>query len=238
MVDDLRGDARGAYRHIEHSLRLLDELGIHQAVTAQARLLVPLAERCGEPELAAQWRAFVERPRRRLDPLRRHGDGRGPQPRGPRGPRRRRPRRAVRRPPRRPRVVHRRRASRPASRSRESCLGFLAAERATRPAAAEHHAAALGRGERPSTIRRCWRWRWRAGPAASSTPATAASLLGAAERSWAAAPPPSRPTAPTSPRSPTPPAGHRRRRLRGGVRRGRRARSAGRPRSGRPLITP
>ena len=51
--------AHSAYRHIEQSLRLLDELGIYQAVTAQARLLAPLAERCGEPELAAQWRAFV-----------------------------------------------------------------------------------------------------------------------------------------------------------------------------------
>jgi hypothetical protein len=59
MVDDLRGDAEGAYRHIEESLRLVDELGLPQAVTAQARLLVPLAERAGEVELAAQWRAFV-----------------------------------------------------------------------------------------------------------------------------------------------------------------------------------
>ena len=43
MIADLRGDARSAYRHIEQSLRLLDELGVHQAVTAQARLLAPLA---------------------------------------------------------------------------------------------------------------------------------------------------------------------------------------------------
>jgi predicted ATPase len=59
MIADLRGDARSAYRHIEQSLRLLDELGVHQAVTAQARLLAPLAGRCDEPELAAQWMAFV-----------------------------------------------------------------------------------------------------------------------------------------------------------------------------------
>ena len=59
MLDDLGGEPRSAYRHIERSLRLLDELGIHQAVTAQARFLGPLAERCDEPELAAQWRAFV-----------------------------------------------------------------------------------------------------------------------------------------------------------------------------------
>ena len=51
---------REAYGHIERSLRLVDELGIHHAVTAQARLLVQLAERCGEDRLAAQWRSFVE----------------------------------------------------------------------------------------------------------------------------------------------------------------------------------
>ena len=59
MIDDLADDPQRAYRHIERSLRLADELGINQAVTAQARLLGPLAERCGEPELAATWRAFV-----------------------------------------------------------------------------------------------------------------------------------------------------------------------------------
>ena len=59
MVADVEGDAPTAYRHIEDSLRLLDELGLHQAVTAQARLLGPLAERCDQPDLAAQWRAFV-----------------------------------------------------------------------------------------------------------------------------------------------------------------------------------
>jgi hypothetical protein len=59
MVADVEGDAPTAYRHIEDSLRLVDELGLHQAVTAQARLLGPLAERCDQPDLAAQWRAFV-----------------------------------------------------------------------------------------------------------------------------------------------------------------------------------
>ena len=58
-IADLRGDVHSAYRHVEHGLRLLDELGIHQAVTAQARMLAPLADRCDEPELAAQWRVFV-----------------------------------------------------------------------------------------------------------------------------------------------------------------------------------
>ena len=60
MLDELADAPREAYGHIERSLRLVDELGIHHAVTAQARLLVPLAERCGEARLAAQWRSFVE----------------------------------------------------------------------------------------------------------------------------------------------------------------------------------
>ena len=60
MLDDLAGNPRAAYRHVEQSLRLMSELGLHQAVTAQARLLAPLAERCGEPVLAAQWRAFLD----------------------------------------------------------------------------------------------------------------------------------------------------------------------------------
>jgi predicted ATPase/DNA-binding SARP family transcriptional activator len=59
MLDDLAGNPRSAYRHLEQGLRLMSELGLHQAVTAQARLLAPLAERSGETSLAAQWRAFV-----------------------------------------------------------------------------------------------------------------------------------------------------------------------------------
>ena len=60
MLDDLAGDPAAAYRHIERSLRLVDTLGSPQAVTAQARLLVPLAVRMGDAGLAAQWRSFVE----------------------------------------------------------------------------------------------------------------------------------------------------------------------------------
>jgi hypothetical protein len=53
------GDSDGAYRHIERGLRLLDELGMGQEVTAQATLLIELAERRGEHSLAAQWQRFV-----------------------------------------------------------------------------------------------------------------------------------------------------------------------------------
>ncbi len=60
MLDDLAGNPRAAYRHIEQGLRLMSELGLHQAVAAQARMLVPLAERSGEPGLAAQWRKFID----------------------------------------------------------------------------------------------------------------------------------------------------------------------------------
>ena len=60
MLADLAGDASAAYGHIERSLRLVDQLGIHQAVTAQARMLVPLAARMGDAGLAVQWRSFVE----------------------------------------------------------------------------------------------------------------------------------------------------------------------------------
>ncbi len=60
MLADLAGDAAAAYGHIERSLRLVDQLGVHQAVTAQARMLIPLAARMGDAGLAVQWRSFVE----------------------------------------------------------------------------------------------------------------------------------------------------------------------------------
>jgi predicted ATPase len=59
LVADAAGDVDGAYRHIERGLVLLDELGMGQEVTAQAGLLIALAERRAMPELAAQWRTFV-----------------------------------------------------------------------------------------------------------------------------------------------------------------------------------
>jgi hypothetical protein len=59
LLADAAGDVPGAYRHVERGLLLLDELGMGQEVTVQAALLVALAERQGEQELASQWRAFV-----------------------------------------------------------------------------------------------------------------------------------------------------------------------------------
>ena len=59
VMADLAGDSAAAYRHVEQSLRLLDELG-HESVTAQARLLAVLADRGDRPELAEQWRRFAD----------------------------------------------------------------------------------------------------------------------------------------------------------------------------------
>jgi predicted ATPase/DNA-binding SARP family transcriptional activator len=53
------GDPAEAYRHVERSLRLVDELGMAQAVTSQARYLVRYAEESGRTDLAAQWQAFL-----------------------------------------------------------------------------------------------------------------------------------------------------------------------------------
>ena len=60
LVADLRGDTREAYRQLENSLRLLDEVCVHQFVTAHAQMLCSLAERNGDMKLALQWRAFVD----------------------------------------------------------------------------------------------------------------------------------------------------------------------------------
>jgi predicted ATPase/DNA-binding SARP family transcriptional activator len=53
------GDVLGAYRHTERCVELLDQLGMGQAVTAHAALLVSLGDRSGRPEVADHWRAFV-----------------------------------------------------------------------------------------------------------------------------------------------------------------------------------
>jgi predicted ATPase len=59
LLADAEGDVDAAYRHVERGLLLLDELGMGQEVTVQAGLLVALAHRRGEHQLAAQWEAFV-----------------------------------------------------------------------------------------------------------------------------------------------------------------------------------
>jgi hypothetical protein len=59
LLADAAGDVVEAYRHVERGLLLLDQLGMGQEVTAQAGLLIAFADRRGEHELAAQWRAFV-----------------------------------------------------------------------------------------------------------------------------------------------------------------------------------
>ena len=170
MVDDLRGDARGAYRHIEHSLRLLDELGIHQAVTAQARLLAPARRTLRRAGAGRAVAGVRQRSRRRLDPLRRHGDGAARNHEGLDGPGRRRPRAGAATPTTARSTGTPRPASRPASRSRESCLGFLAAEVGDDAGAARHHAAALGGGDDGRRPRRRWRWPSRVAAAASRRP--------------------------------------------------------------------
>jgi hypothetical protein len=59
LIAQARGDAVSAYRLVESGLRLLDELGMGREVTAQAGVLITLAEAAGEHDLAAQWRVFV-----------------------------------------------------------------------------------------------------------------------------------------------------------------------------------
>jgi predicted ATPase len=59
MLAESAGDPVAAYRHVERGVRLLDELGMGPEVTTHGALLARLAETNGEPELAAQWKAFV-----------------------------------------------------------------------------------------------------------------------------------------------------------------------------------
>jgi hypothetical protein len=59
LIAQARGDDANAYRLVERGLRLLDELGMGREVTAQAGVLITLAEAAGEQDLAAQWRTFV-----------------------------------------------------------------------------------------------------------------------------------------------------------------------------------
>jgi predicted ATPase/DNA-binding SARP family transcriptional activator len=192
MLDDLGGDAQGAYRHIERGLRLLDELGIHQAVTAQARFLGPLAERCGAPELAGQWRAFVSDRNEGWT----HFDG------------------AVMAAARNNEGLRARAAgdlSRAAAAHAtaldwyapaeiqsgiaftESCRGFLATQVGDRAGATRHHAAALAAAvsvDDPAALALALEGR----ASTLGDAAAAATLLGAARRLWRAAPPSTAPT--------------------------------------------
>lgn len=187
MLDDLRGQPRSAYRHIERSLQLCDELGMHDAVTAQAGLLALLAERCGEPKLAAQWRRFVDE--REHDWTQYDGtvmasarNHQGLQARAGGDLRR-------------AESVHLealqwyRTMDVPAAVAfTHSCLGFLAAEQGDAGAAADHHSAALaaaadsGDGSMLAlTLEGC--------AATAADPVDAAHLLGAARRLRASAEP-------------------------------------------------
>ena len=142
MLADLAGDAAAAYGHIERSLRLVDQLGVHQAVTAQARMLVPLAARMGDAGLAAQWRSFVESRGEGWT----HFDG------SVMAAAQNRTGLRARSAGEHERSATAHRAARDWYRDAhvptgvalsESCLGFLASERGDHDAAREHHAAAL-----------------------------------------------------------------------------------------------
>ncbi|HEV7761244.1 MAG TPA: hypothetical protein VGO78_19690, partial [Acidimicrobiales bacterium] len=142
LLAGARGDAAAAYRHTERGLRLLDELGMGQEVTAQAGLLVALAERRGEPELAAQWRTFVAgrsggmtRHDALLMASARNGEGLEARRAGD---------------PDRARAAHLEALAgyedagvRAAVAFTRSCLGFLAAATGDDAGARDHHAAAL-----------------------------------------------------------------------------------------------
>ena len=148
MLLDAAGDAAGAYRHVERSLRRFDELGMGDVVVGQARALAQLADRGGEVALAAQWRSFADR---------RSGTSTGGRYDGSilgaisnrigldarREGRHERARRAHLD----AHSWYREVGVTPGSAFTESCLGFLAAELGDAAAAAGHHAQALDDAE-------------------------------------------------------------------------------------------
>jgi hypothetical protein len=191
LLADAAGDTDRAYRCTERGLRFLDELGMGHEVTAQASLLVELAERRGEHELASQWRTFVAGrtggPARHDVLLRasvRNGEGATARAAGQLDRALAAHREAL--------VAYTEAGVRGAVAFTESCLGFLAAEMGESQAASAHHATALDVATR-------------AGDAAATALALegvasglddrqaerVASLLGAAGRLWtqAGAPP-------------------------------------------------
>jgi hypothetical protein len=142
LIAQARGDSDAAYRLVERGLRLLDDLGMGREVTAQAGVLITLAQAAGEHDLAAQWRAFV-------------GDGGGglarhdllvmASARNGEGLRARRSGEfALARAAHLEALSRYRDAGVPGGVAyTESCLGFLADQMGQREVAAGHHAAAL-----------------------------------------------------------------------------------------------
>jgi hypothetical protein len=68
MLAESRGDLAAAYGHVERGHALFEELGMHQAISAQRSILAHLAERMGDEALAGRWRAAIG------GPSRAHGD--------------------------------------------------------------------------------------------------------------------------------------------------------------------
>jgi predicted ATPase/DNA-binding SARP family transcriptional activator len=142
LAADAGGDAAEAYRRVEQGLRLLDELGMKGEVTGQASLLAALAERRGEPDLAAQWRRFVAA---YAGGLRRHDVLVLAAARNSEGLRARRfgHLEQARHAHLAALEAHRKAGVLGGLAFTESCLGFLAAEAGDLQDAATHHAAAL-----------------------------------------------------------------------------------------------
>jgi hypothetical protein len=178
------GDLDGAYQSIERGLRLLDELGMGREVTAQAGLLVDLAARRGEDQLAALWQTFVAG---RSGGLARHDAHLVASARNRVGLDAR-----ARGALEEARVAHVEAlagyedgGASSAIAFTESCLGFLSAEMGDVETATAHHAAALdaaaATGE-PAALALALE-----GSAAGGSPGSAewaAVLLGAASRCW------------------------------------------------------
>jgi hypothetical protein len=59
MLAEVRGDLAAAYGHVERGHALVEELGMHQAISAQRSILARLAERMGDEALAEHWRSAV-----------------------------------------------------------------------------------------------------------------------------------------------------------------------------------
>jgi len=190
LLADAAGDAPGAYRRIERGLLLLDELGMGREVTGQASLLVTMAERAGQPHLAAQWRRFVAA---RTGGLARHDVLLTASARNAEGLQARRAGdldRAL--------AAHldalasyEQARTQSAIAFTESCLGFLSAERGDPAGALVHHAAALEAATlaaAPGAL--ALALEGMAAGCGDGRAELAAVVLGAASRLWSASPDP------------------------------------------------